>query len=271
MTDMVNKLAGKVALVTGATSGLGSDIAKELAAAGADAVFVAGRDRAAGQVIVDAIGPSAFLMVLDITDDDALDRCVEHIVAQSGRIDILINCAAIYEDAGLASTRAQWHSTLNVNLVSAAVLTCKVAPHMPPGGAVVNLSSIGGKFGAAGRAAYPASKAALLQITKNFAVELAPAGIRVVSVSPAWTWSPMLAKVSRGSIDVADRVGGALHPLGRVGRGEEIAKAVVFAVSPDASWITGTDLAVDGGFACLGPDQGMSASRWFDKLSQPST
>jgi len=271
MKDTVNKLAGKVALVTGATSGLGSDIAREIAAAGAAAVFVAGRVSVAGQAVVDAIGPSAYLMVLDITDDDALDRCVERIVAQCGRIDILINCAAIYEDAGLASSRAQWHSTLDVNLVSAAVLTGKVAPHMPPGSTVVNLSSTGGKFGAAGRAVYPASKAALLQITKNFAVELAPAGIRVVSVSPAWTWSPMLAKVSGGSIEVADRVGAALHPLGRVGRGEEIAKAVVFAVSPEASWITGTDIAVDGGFSCLGPDQGMSASRWFDKLAHSPT
>lgn len=258
------RLAGKVALVTGGTQGLGADVAREFVAAGVEKVFVVGRNKQGGEQVADSLGHAGVAIEADITDDAAVQRCVEIAVAHTGRVDILVNCAASYDDAGLASTRAQWLSTLNVNLVSAAIVTQQVVPHMPRGGVVINMGSIGGKFGAAGRAIYPASKAALLQITKNFAVTLAPAGIRVLSVSPAWTWSPMLEQMSQGSIERADQVGAALHPLGRVGRGEEIGKAVVFAVSEDASWMTGSDLAVDGGFSCLGPDQGMSARRWFE-------
>lgn len=265
------RLAGKVALVTGGTQGLGADVARELAAAGAERVFVVGRGKQAGEAVAASLGGAGVAIEADITDDSALARCVQFAADYAGRIDILVNCAAAYDDAGLASTREQWLSTLNVNLISAAILTQMVTPHMPRGGVVINMGSIGGKFGAAGRAIYPASKAALLQITKNFAVTLAPAGIRVLSVSPAWTWSPMLAQMSQGSIERADQVGAALHPLGRVGRGEEIGKAVVFAVSDEASWMTGTDLAVDGGFSCLGPDQGMSARRWFETAPDTRT
>ncbi|WP_241000817.1 SDR family oxidoreductase, partial [Pseudomonas viridiflava] len=103
--------------------------------------------------------------------------------------------------------RAQWLRTLNVNLVSAAIFVQKATPHMSQGGTVINIGSTGGKFGAAGRALYPASKAAMLQLTRNLAVTLAPTGIRVVSVSPAWTWSPSVASLSGNDMAVADRVG----------------------------------------------------------------
>lgn len=266
-----SRLAGKVAVVTGGTQGLGADVALELVAAGAEKVFVVGRGRQAGEQVASSLGEAGAAIEADITDDAAIQRVITVAADHAGRIDILVNCAASYDDAGLASTRDQWLSTLNVNLVSAAMVTQQVVPFMPRGGVVINMGSIGGKFGAAGRAIYPASKAALLQITKNFAVTLAPAGIRVLSVSPAWTWSPMLEQMSQGSLARADQVGAALHPLGRVGRGEEIGKAVVFAVSDDASWMTGSDLAVDGGFSCLGPDQGMSARRWFESCPVDTT
>ena len=129
------------------------------------------------------------------------------------------------------------------------------------------MGSTGGKFGAAGRALYPASKAALLQITKNFAVELAPAGVRVLAVSPAWTWSPSVEQLSGGSRPAADAVGAHFHPLGRVGSGEEIAAAVCFACSDAASWMTGVDIPVDGGFSILGPDRGISPRVWFKELA----
>jgi len=261
------RLAGKVMLVTGGTQGLGADVARELAAAGAAKIFLVGRNKAAGDQVAAEIGPVASMIEADITEDAAIDLCVEQAAAYAGRIDVLVNCAAVYDDAGLASTREQWLATLNVNLVSAAIFTQKAASRMPRGGVVINMASIGGKFGVAGRAIYPASKAALIQITKNFAVSLAPSGIRVLSVSPAWTWSPMLGRMSHGSQEVADKVGAIVHPLGRVGRGEEVGRAVVFAASDEASWMTGTDLAVDGGFSCLGPDQGISAGRWFERAS----
>ncbi|HBJ66843.1 MAG TPA: short-chain dehydrogenase, partial [Alcaligenes faecalis] len=104
----------------------------------------------------------------------------------------------------------------------------------------------------------PASKAAILQFTKSLAVELALSGIRVLTVSPAWTWSPSVERMSGGSRELANQVGAQVHPLGRVGSGEEVAQVVLFAVSGAASWMTGIDLPVDGGFSVLGPEQGKS-------------
>ena len=180
---MTQRLHGKVAVVTGATQGIGADIARALARDGARRVFIVGRGAQAGAAVAADIGEAAEAVEADITDDQAIDRCVTRALEVSGQIDILVNCACIYDDAGLASSRAQWHATLDVNLVSAAVFTQKVEPHMRAGAVVVNLGSVGGKFGTANRAIYPASKAALIQITRNFAVTLAPRPTRAVVVS----------------------------------------------------------------------------------------
>ena len=260
-------LQGKTAIVTGATQGLGTDIAKVLVAAGAH-VYLVGRGQAAGQQVAQDIGLGASFVQTDISSDQAIDDCIAQVVAERGSIDLLVNNACSYDDQGLASTREQWHRTLDVNLISAAIFTQKAVPHMGAGGVVVNMSSTGGKFGADGRAIYPASKAALMQITRNFAVSLAPQGIRVVAISPAWTWSPSVDSMSGGSMAAADAVGAHFHPLGRVGRGEEIGRAVAFVASSEASWMTGIDIPVDGGFSILGPDRGKSPRHWFAELGQ---
>ncbi|QGZ65018.1 SDR family oxidoreductase [Paraburkholderia acidisoli] len=257
-----DKLAGKVAIVTGATQGLGADIARALAQDGAH-VLIVGRGAQAGRDVAASIGPRARFVETDITDDAQLDRLIDLARETHGGIDFIVNNACSYDDAGIASTREQWHRLLDVNLVSAAMLVQKAAPYLREQAVIVNLGSTGGKFGAAGRALYPASKAAMLQFTRNLAMEFGPRGIRAVSVSPAWTWSPSLETLAGGSIETADRVGKRLHPLGRVGRGEEVARVVAFACSADASWITGVDLPVDGGFSTLGPDQGVSPRAWF--------
>jgi NAD(P)-dependent dehydrogenase (short-subunit alcohol dehydrogenase family) len=127
------------------------------------------------------------------------------------------------------------------------------------GGAVVNFSSVAGKFGQAGRALYPAAKAAIIQLTRNAAMELAPQRIRVNSVSPAWTWSAPVERAAGGDRAKADRVGAAYHPLGRIADAEEVARAVLFLCSDDASFITGVDLPVDGGAAMTGADGGKPA------------
>jgi NAD(P)-dependent dehydrogenase (short-subunit alcohol dehydrogenase family) len=259
-------IAGKVAIVTGSTQGLGADIARVLSACGAH-VVVLGRGADAGAAIVAQLlqrpGAQALYCAADIERDDDIDRCIAATMERFGRLDILVNNACIYTDCGLDSTRQEWHQTLGVNLVSAAIFAQKAVPHMERGGVIINLGSTGGKFGSAGRALYPASKAALLQLTKNLAVTLAPRGIRAVAVSPAWTWSPSIEQLSHGSREVADAVGAPFHPLGRVGHGSEVGNAVAFLVSGAASWITGVDIPVDGGFSVLGPDRGISPRAWF--------
>lgn len=259
-------LHGKVAIVTGATQGIGLDIARRLVSDGAKVTLV-GRDSEAGDAASGSLGPSAFFAQADVTEDEALDNVVDQTVSRFGSVDIVVNNACSYDDSGLASTRSQWLQTINVNLVSAALLVQKAMSHLGPGSVVVNLGSTGGKFGAAGRAVYPASKAAMLQLTRSMAVSLASSGIRCVSVSPAWTWSPSVAALSHGDPAVADRVAAQFHPLGRVGRGEEIAAVVAFLCSAEASWVTGVDWPVDGGFTSLGPDQGRSPRHWFEQFA----
>lgn len=260
------RLAGKVAIVSGSTQGLGADIARGLVAAGA-CVMTLGLGEQPGRSVAEALGEAARFIETDITDDTQIDRVIGATLENFGRLDFLINNACSYADFGLASTREQWMHLLDVNLVSASIFAQKAAPHMSRGSVIVNLGSTGGKFGAAGRALYPASKAALQQFTRNLAVTLAPDGIRAVTVSPAWTWSPSLEQLAGGSIETADLVGKTFHPLGRVGRGDEIAQVIAFLCSAEASWITGVDIPVDGGFSVLGPDQGASPREWFSRLS----
>lgn len=266
-------LAGKVAIVTGSTQGLGADIARVLSAVGAR-VVVLGRSVDAGNALVTELmqqhGAEALYCASDIERDEDIDRCIERTLATFGRLDILVNNACIYADHGLDSSRAEWHQTLGVNLVSAAIFAQKAVVPMQRGGVIINLGSTGGKFGAAGRALYPASKAAMLQLTKNMAVTLAPRGIRAVAVSPAWTWSPAIEILSKGSRAAADAVAAPFHPLGRVGEGSEVGNAVAFLASEAASWITGVDIPVDGGFSVLGPDRGISPRTWFEQSIEKS-
>ena len=255
-------LEGKVAIVTGSTQGLGLDIARQLLAEGARVMLV-GRNADSGQALAQAMGCG--FSACDVERDEDIDACITATLARFGRLDILVNNACLYADQGLASDRAQWLKTLNVNLVSAAIFTQKAAVHLPSGGVVINIGSTGGKFGAAGRALYPASKAGILQLTKNLAMTLAPEQIRVLSVSPAWTWSPSVADFSDNDPQLADRVGAPFHPLGRIGRGHEVGSVVAFLCSAGAGWMTGVDVPVDGGFSSLGPDRGVSPRVWFQQ------
>ncbi|NBA94245.1 SDR family oxidoreductase [Pseudomonas sp. R5(2019)] len=255
-------LEGKVAIITGSTQGLGLDIARQLLAEGAQVMLV-GRNADSGQALADELG-CAF-SACDVERDEDIDACIIATLARFGRLDILVNNACLYADHGLASDRAQWLKTLNVNLVSAAIFTQKAAAHLPSGGVVINIGSTGGKFGAAGRALYPASKAGILQLSKNLAMTLAPEGVRVLSVSPAWTWSPSVAEFSGNDPQLADQVGAPFHPLGRIGRGHEIGSVVAFLCSAGAGWMTGVDVPVDGGFSILGPDRGVSPRVWFQQ------
>jgi NAD(P)-dependent dehydrogenase (short-subunit alcohol dehydrogenase family) len=262
----VADLAGAVAIVTGGNSQLGFAIAFALHSEGVS-VVIAARDEERGKRAADTLGERASFLRTDVADDASIQACVAATVRRHEKIDILVNNAVVYVDAGIDSSREQWLAALNVNLIGGAVLVREAVPHMPPGSAVVNVGSIGGKFGAAGRAIYPASKAAMLQLTKNQAMELASRGIRVNSVSPGWTWSDPLAAMTGGNRELADRASASTHPLGRAGNADEVAAAIVFLSSPAASFITGADLPVDGGFSMLGPDQGRGPGYWIELAS----
>lgn len=257
-------LQGKVAIVTGAAALLGSAIVRAFVQAGARVVAV-DIDTARGAALAADVGAGCRCVTCDIASDDALDALVAGTLRTEGRIDFLVNNAVVYGDAGLDSARADWLGALNVNLVSGAMLVQKTADALAAhGGAIVNMGSVGGKFGAAGRALYPAAKAAILQLTRNQAATLAPRGVRVNSVSPGWTWSDALSRMTNGDRARADRVGAPMHPLGRVGDGDDVAQVVLFLCSDAARFVTGADIPVDGGFSMLGPDQGRSARDWFE-------
>ncbi len=256
----MNGVAGKTAIVSGGATSIGAAIVRAFHGAGARVVIADIAD-APGQALADSLGESALFQRCDVTSDDDIAACIARAVARFGGIDFLVNGAVTYLDKGLASTRAQWLEALNLNLVSGALFLNAAVPEMRrrSGGAVVNLSSVAGKFGQAGRALYPAAKAAILQLTKNEAMELAPDRIRVNAVSPAWTWSAPIERATCGDRKKADRVAADYHPLGRVADPEEVARAVLFLCSDAASFITGIDLPVDGGYAMTGPDRGKPA------------
>lgn len=255
----------RVVLVTGGAKGIGASIVRAFANAG-DNVIVADQDQESGERLVKELGEKVHFLLLDIQDDIAIEATINKIKATFGGVHVLVNNACVYQDHGFHSTREQWHASLGVNVVSAAIMAQQVAAIMTEGAVIINMGSIGGKIAARNRLLYPVSKAAVLHLTKSLAVELAPKKIRVVSVSPAWTWTPTLAEMVNEDRLLADRVGAIMHPLGRVGDGMEVASVVYFLASMQASWITGVDIPVDGGFSALGPDQGQGPRYWFEQI-----
>lgn len=248
-------LANKVAILTGAATLLGAEVAGGLVEAGARVLLV---DIAEKQLeeVARSLGEGAVAHAADVRDDDAVSRIPAKAEASFGQVDILVNMAAIYDDAGVNSTRAQWIATIDVNLISAALMAQACVPLMKRqgGGTIVNITSAAGKIPRAGRWTYPVSKAGLLHLTRVMALDLAVDGIRVVSVSPGWVWSNPIAKMFGNDRAAAEQAASHHHMLPRMADPGEIAQGVVFLCSPAAAFITGTDLAIDGGSAFLAGD-----------------
>lgn len=253
---MTGRLAGKVALVTGGASGLGAEAARRLASEGA-AVLLTDRDTAGGEAVlagIDAEGARAGFFAHDVTSEEDWRAAVSAATGRFGRLDILVNNAGIVGNQLDLMTHSldDWRRILAVNLDGVFLGMRAVGPVMAAqgSGSIINISSIMGKVGMPNVTAYCASKGAVLMLTKAAAVEWAPLGIRVNSVHPGFIDTPMVSNALQAS-DNGNEMRSmiiAAHPLGRLGVPREIADAILFLASDEASFMTGAELVVDGGY-----------------------
>ncbi len=261
--DTGTRLSGKVAIVTGGASGIGAETARLFAGHGA-MVVVCDVNAALGQSIVEAIGESggeAVFRPLDVTDEEQWAALVAQTETAYGRLDVLTNIAGISGrdpqqniQTGLTAgglledqTLAKWNQIMEVNATGTFLGTkCAIAPmRRSGGGSIINISSICGIIGSFANAAYHASKGAVRIFSKSAAIQYAPAGIRVNSIHPGFVDTPM-TQPGHANPEVAKQRLEAT-PLGRFGTPRDIAMGCLYLASDEASWVTGSELVIDGG------------------------
>lgn len=242
-------LDGKVALVTGASRGIGRAIAITLAKAGAAVVVnYAGNVAAAKEVeqIIVSAGAKVMLVQADVADSESVDAMIQQTMAEFGRIDILINNAGITRDGLLMRMKeSDWNAVIQTNLTGVFYCTKAVSKIMMKQriGRVINMTSVVGLTGNAGQANYAAAKAGVIGFSKSMAKELASRGITVNLVAPGFIQTDMTAVLSdKIKEDMVENI-----PLARMGTPEDVAQAVLFLASDNASYITGQTINVDGG------------------------
>lgn len=252
---MEGKLKGQVAIITGGSAGIGRATARLFAAEGAKVVVAARRSEKIGSVIGEIVktGGECMAVPTDVAKPQQIEHLVRAVLHRFGRIDILLNNAGILtESTPLAQMEeAEWDRVFNVNTKSIYWLVRSIWPVMAEqgSGVIVNTASVVAFRGTAGLAAYCASKAAIIMLTKSLALEGAPLGIRVNCVCPGFIDTPMNERLrslqpDRESWlnDMLDRI-----PLHRAGHPDEIARASLFLASPDSSYMTGQTIVLDGG------------------------
>jgi len=253
MAGNIGRLEGKVAVITGAADGIGHAIARAMAAEGAH-VVMGDIDDAKGEAAAAELrskGHKADFRHCDVAVEADIAALIADAVARGGRLDVLVNNAAI-AIGGMPvheMTDAQWHRLIAVNLTS-VFRGCKYAlPHMidQKGGSIINMASAQGHIGLDGWTAYAGAKGAVMSMTRQMAVEFGPVNIRVNSISPGTINTPMNEKVIAELGDHVARAWVKMHPIGRIGKPEEVAEAAVYLASDAAGFTTGIDLRVDGG------------------------
>jgi NAD(P)-dependent dehydrogenase (short-subunit alcohol dehydrogenase family) len=247
---MGDALAGKCALVTGASSGIGAAIARAMAQAGAGVVLV-GRDLErldACATAIEAVGGRAASVAVDLCDDTAPARIVDAAVERFGALDVVVHSAGIFEPAPFEqSTLESFDRQMDLNVRAPFALTQAALPHLRGGGVVLFISSIAGHAAFPNSAAYCATKGAVELMTRALAVELAPQGIRVNALAPGNIRTPMNEHMLESAEYEASMV--ERTPFGRVGLVEDIAPVAVFMASDAARYVHGASLLVDGGWA----------------------
>ena len=248
---ITKKLAGKVAVVTGASKGIGAAIAKHLAAEGASVVVNYASSKTGADKVVAAItdsGGKAVAVQADVSKQADIGKLFSETKRAFGHVDILVNNAGIYEFGPLENvTEEQFHRQFNVNVLGLLLTTQEAVKHFPTtGGSVVNISSVAGTNPIANASIYSATKGAVDAITKSLARELGPKKIRVNSLNPGM--------IETEGAHAGGFIGGdfqkqivAQTPLGRIGQPDDTAKVAVFLASDDSGWVTGQTLLVSGG------------------------
>ena len=251
------RLEGKVALVTGASRGIGEAISRRFAREGASVALAARNEEACRRIArdIEASGGKAMSMKTDVTDAQSIAETVSAVVSKWGRIDVLVNNAGVGGPTPLSDRDdSRWDAILATNLTAVFRVTREALPHLPDGARIINLSSVVGRFGVARLGAYSATKHGVIGLTRSFALELAPRGITVNAMCPGWVETDMGRSSWRG---VGERHGGdekegrrlaaEMAPLKRIIDPDEVAGLAAYLASDDARSITGQAIVLDGG------------------------
>jgi len=243
------RLEEKVAIVTGGASGIGRSTVEDMIDEEAK-VAIVDLDEEKGKSLSDRLGEKAVFLKADVTDEQSVESVFSAVLDEFGKVDILFNNAGVGSMGPSEELeKDEWERVINVNLTGSFLMAKQAIREMKKGGggSIINCASILGTVGQSETAAYTASKAGVVNLTQTLAAEFAPDGIRVNAVSPGYIETPMLEGIDEGTKEHLT----SLHPIGRMGKPKEVAKAVTFLASDDASFITGANLLVDGGYTAV--------------------